>query len=404
MATARAHTFLWHAVLYAAVMFTVIALMALLITIINNAFGMVAVANTIDPKELVGNQQTLEDLDSPELISILEERLSTGFIRKLNFDLPLQDRAREQLRQLVVEHVVEQYVTRSWSLFESLFARRDILAYQEESEIQVALQFRSWLTPRFLTSAQSDSAEKSGVRVAILGSLWMMALSIAISFPIGVSAAIYLAEYAPDTRIVRFLQTNIYNLSGMPSILYGILGLTIFVRMLAPITSGAIFGIPNATAGSGRTILSAGATLALLILPIIIINAQEALKAAPQSLRDASYGVGATRWQTIRHHILPYSFDRVLTGGILATSRAVGETAPLVVIGAATFIVTNPATIFSKFTTLPIQIYQWTARPQGTYRAAAAAAIIVLLALLLVMNITAIILRNKMSRQKRDLR
>ena len=166
------------------------------------------------------------------------------------------------------------------------------------------------------------------------------------------------------------------------------MGLAIFVRLLGGLTQG-------------RTIISAGMTLALLILPIIIINSREAIKAVPASLRESSYGIGATKWQTIWHHVLPASFDRILTGTILAISRAVGETAPLVVVGASTFITVDPDSIFSKFTTLPIQIYQWSARPQEQFRNVAAAAIIVLLVLMLSMNAAAIITRNRIAKNRR---
>ena len=226
-------------------------------------------------------------------------------------------------------------------------------------------------------------------------------MCFALAFPIGVAAAIYLEEYATDNILNRLIRVNIYNLAGIPSIIYGILGLAIFVRVLEPLTSGRIFGLASDAAANGRTIISAAATLALLILPIIIINAQEAIRATPQSIRDSSYGLGATKWQTVRHHVLPYSIDRIITGAILALSRAIGETAPLVVIGAATFVTVDPKGIFSKFTTLPIQIYQWTARPQDEYRHLAAAAIVILLIMLFAMNSVAIILRNHYSKKRR---
>ena len=164
-----------------------------------------------------------------------------------------------------------------------------------------------------------------------------------MAFPLGVGAAIYLEEYARDNWLNRLIQTNINNLAGVPSIIYGILGLAIFVRALEPLTSGAIFGVGDPTTANGRTILSAGLTLALLVLPLIIINAQEAIRAVPSSLRQASYGLGATKWQTIWHHVLPNAIPGILTGTILAISRAIGETAPLVVIGASTYITFDPS-------------------------------------------------------------
>jgi phosphate transport system permease protein len=216
---------------------------------------------------------------------------------------------------------------------------------------------------------------------------------------LGVGAAIYLEEYATDNWINRLIRTNVNNLAGVPSIIYGMLGLAIFVRAMEPLTSGSLFGMVDPTTANGRTILSAGLTLGLLILPLIIINAREAVRAVPRSLREASFGLGATKWQTIWHHVLPSAMPGVLTGTILAISRAIGETAPLVVVGASTFITVDPSGPFSKFTTLPIQIYQWTARPQDEFRNIAAAAIIVLLILLLSLNATAVLLRNRFSRR-----
>ena len=238
------------------------------------------------------------------------------------------------------------------------------------------------------------------MRTAILGSLWTIAITIAFAFPLGVGAAIYLEEYATDNRLNRIIQTNINNLAGVPSIIYGMLGLAVFVRLLGSLTSGQVFGLVDPTTANGRTILSAGLTLGLLILPLLIINAQEAIKAVPGSLRQASFGLGATRWQTIWYHVLPNAMPGILTGTILAMSRAIGETAPLVVVGASTFITVDPSGPFSKFTTLPIQIYQWTARPQDEFRNIAAAAILVLLALLLTLNATAVILRNRFSKRR----
>jgi phosphate transport system permease protein len=220
----------------------------------------------------------------------------------------------------------------------------------------------------------------------------MILITMLVAVPVGVGAAIYLEEYASDTPLNRVIQANINNLAGVPSIIYGILGLAIFVRALEPLTSGALFGI---TGQNGRTILSASLTMALLILPVIIISSQEAIRAVPNSLRLGSYGLGATKWQTIWHHVLPVAFPSILTGLILSMSRAIGETAPLIVIGASTFIVTDPDGPFSSFTVLPIQIYNWTSRPQDEFRDIAAAAIITLLVLLLTLNSVAVILRNR---------
>jgi phosphate transport system permease protein len=261
------------------------------------------------------------------------------------------------------------------------------------------LEFRSWINAAFITNPQSPDPEAAGVRTAILGSLWMILITILVAFPIGVGAAIYLEEYAVDNRLNRLIQTNINNLAGVPSIIYGMLGLAMFVRLLEPLTSGSIFGLVDPTTANGRTILSAGLTLMLLVLPLVIINAQEAIRAVPNSLRQASLGIGATKWQTIWAHVLPNAIPGILTGTILAISRAIGETAPLVVVGASTFITFDPNSPFSKFTTLPIQIYQWTARPQDEFRNIAGAAILVLLFLLLTLNAGAILLRNRFGRR-----
>jgi phosphate transport system permease protein len=256
------------------------------------------------------------------------------------------------------------------------------------------------MTSDFVSSPQSSEPLIAGVRTAILGSLWIILFTVIFAFPIGVGAAIYLEEYASGDRwINRVIQTNINNLAAVPSIIYGILGLTIFVRLLEPLTSGSIFGLSSSATANGRTILAGSMTLAILVLPIIIINAQEAIRAVPNSLRQASYGLGATKWETVWSHVLPNSIPGILTGTILAVSRAFGETAPLIVVGVSTYITVDPANMFSKFTTLPAQIYQWTARPQDEWRNLAAAAILILLILLISMNAIAIVLRNKYSRK-----
>jgi phosphate transport system permease protein len=305
----------------------------------------------------------------------------------------------QHVQYLVVERVVQPEVQRVWSLVDSLFNRPQILAEAQRNYPDAVVQFRSWLSPSFVVSPQNPNPQLAGVRTAILGSLWVITITVLFSFPIGVGAAIYLEEYAIQNRINRFIQTNINNLAGVPSIIYGMLGLAIFVRAMEALTSGTAFGAADPTTANGRTIISAGLTLGLLILPIIIINAQEAIRAVPSSLRQASYGLGATKWQTIWTHVLPNALPGILTGTILSMSRAIGETAPLVVVGASTFITKDPAGPFSKFTALPIQIFQWTSRPQGEFRNIAAAAIIVLLVLLLSLNASAVILRNRYTKR-----
>ena len=384
----------WRIVFYAATATAIAALVVLLVTIFNSAFGLVLVQNEVEPTELVASGN-LTDLERSELIAILQANLSAGVMRRLNSsdatanpDGPLTERSVDALAQLVYKRVVNPTIIAAWSLGESLFDRHAIQRQQAEHP-GTTLQFRSWLNAQFLLSPQNPTPQRAGIRTALLGSLWMIVIVIVVSFPIGVAAAIYLEEYAlKDKWYNRVIEVNIYNLAGVPSIIYGLLGLAMFVRGLQAVTQG-------------RTIISAGLTLALLILPIIIINSREAIRAIPNGLRESSYGLGATKWQTIWYHVLPASFDRILTGTILAISRAVGETAPVVVVGASTFITVDPASLFSQFTTLPIQIYQWSARPQSQFRNVAAAAIIVLLVFMLSMNAAAIVMRNRISRQRR---
>lgn len=346
----------------------------------------------------------LRDLPKETLVTILENNVSPGVLRRFDSEQPIAERSRENLYELVRSRVVDPRVVRSWKLSESLLNKEEIVAFVETVP-QGELEWRSWLHLDFLVTPQSSTPELAGIRTAILGSLWVIFLTVIIALPIGVGGAVYLEEYAATVgnstlrRINSIIQTNINNLAGVPSIIYGMLGLTIFVRALEPITSGTLLGLADPTTANGRTILSASLTLVLLILPLIIINAQEAIRAVPQSLRQAGMALGATKWQTIWAHVLPNAIPGILTGNILAVSRAVGETAPLVVIGASTFITVDPTGPFSKFTVLPIQIYQWTARPQDEFRNIAAAAIIVLLVLLLSLNASAILIRNRFSKR-----
>jgi phosphate transport system permease protein len=240
------------------------------------------------------------------------------------------------------------------------------------------------LSPQFLSSFPSRFPEQAGIKAALAGTLWVVGLTTVVAVPIGIGAALYLEEYAPKNRFTAFIQTNIANLAGVPSIVYALLGLAVFVRSLA----------------LGRSVLSGALTLALLILPMVIIATQEALRAVPRSLREASFGLGATRWQTITRQILPAASGGILTGIILAISRAAGETAPLVTIGAATFIAYTPRSLSDGFTALPIQIFNWAARPQAGFHQDAAAASLVLLAALLALNGSAIVLRTRAARHR----
>lgn len=497
---------------------------------------------------------------------------------------------RGDIENLILENIVVLSVVDSWTLYDAIFnyepspeeaariaALPNEIASASDATTKAALEaelnalieghittlaaqdypdaelirFHSWLTDKFLQTPMSSEPYNAGIRTALLGSMLLMLIVIAVALPVGVGAAVYLEEYAKDNllaqipkkveavvkdwplpgtlkrRLIRLsnlnyiIEVNVRNLAGVPSIIYGMLGLAIFVRAFAPMTSGVAFGInvsvpedsriadlvdnalpvaftynedsviigiednpllndtqalelvrafryfgsPSAfntgnmsaeqaeaevakvlglsilsempadalsysqiisgyidlsasgitaeqfTALSnqlqsitaftvnGRTILSAALTLALLILPIIIINAQEALRAVPNTLREASYGLGATKWQTIWRTVLPAAVPGIMTGTILAVSRAVGETAPLIVVGASTFLLTDPTGPFSKFTVLPIQVYNWTSRPQEQFQSIAAAAIIVLLILVLVLNAAAITLRNRYSQR-----
>jgi phosphate transport system permease protein len=239
-----------------------------------------------------------------------------------------------------------------------------------------------WLSLDLLTNTPSRKPEEAGLRPALLGTLWVIGLTALFAFPVGVGAAVYLEEYAPNNRWTRLLKTNIANLAGIPSIVYGLLGLGVFVSLLA----------------LGRTVISGALTMALLILPVIIIASQEAIRAVPPSLRQAAFALGATRWQVARDHVIPAAMPGILTGIILSISRAMGETAPLLVVGAAAYVTFNPSGLMSKYTALPMQIYEWARRPQQEFQDLAAAAIIVLLVLLLMLNATAIYLRQRFAK------
>jgi ABC-type phosphate transport system permease subunit len=592
---------------YIAISIAVLALVSLFLNIINSAFGSIALYEEIDPATLTAEGTPLEELSSEELSLILAERApgrvpvllrdnATTLDDPSQFqDVPLQNMlgsypeefAGLSLREIrasltpdeyntfvagllaanmsqpamvnfVEIEVVNEIILENWPLVDAIFNYDQIVATVEgyrtqEDEAQAEIwgraeliRYHSWLNREFLTSPMSSIPAQAGIRTAILGSLYVMVLVIIFALPVGIGAAIYLEEYATDNWLNRLIETNVRNLAGVPSIIYGMLGLAVLVRLFAPVTAGQVFGfnlpettepmVVQAIAGvvgwdsmpdsafsilvaeqsaselnrlltnmtpaqqlqmvsalspqeleslqrlvpditlpapnpdavqrdtdaltdaqleelvatffryreprlidtglpprpdleaaisrtiepgqlseaefdalvlqleqyarvtiNGRTVISAALTLALLILPIIIINGQEALRAVPSLQREASYGLGATRWQTIWRSILPSALPGIMTGTILAVSRAVGETAPLILIGASTYIVTDPSSPFSKFTVLPIQIYQWTARPQTQFRSIAAAAIIVLLILMLTLNAIAIFLRNRYS-------
>ncbi|MDZ4750808.1 MAG: phosphate ABC transporter permease PstA [Flavobacteriales bacterium] len=231
----------------------------------------------------------------------------------------------------------------------------------------------------FITSMPSRFAEKAGILPALIGTLWILVLTAAISIPIGVASGVYLEEYGKKNRFAKFLEINIANLAGVPSIIYGLLGLEIFGRIMA----------------MGGSILAGSCTLALLILPVVIVSTREAIKAVPDTLRQASYGLGASKWQTLSRQVIPASAGGIVTGIILAISRAIGETAPLIVVGALVFVPFVPSGPMDQFTVLPIQIFNWVSRPEKEFGVNAAAAIIILLLVTFVMNGIALYLRNR---------
>ncbi|MFT4414370.1 phosphate ABC transporter permease PstA [Fredinandcohnia humi] len=242
-----------------------------------------------------------------------------------------------------------------------------------------------WINFDFITNKLSTDFERAGIMGAILGTLWLMIVVAPVTMLLGIGTAIYLEEYAKKGKFQSFIQTNISNLAGVPSIVFGILGLTVFVRSM----------------GLGNIVLAGGLTMSLLVLPIVVVASQEALRAVPQFLREASYGMGATKWQTIKKVVLPAAIPGILTGVILALSRAIGETAPLVVIGIPALLIPFPDSIFDKFTVLPMQIYYWTIDSAlvDEYANLAAATIVILLLILLLMNSIAVVIRNKFQKR-----
>lgn len=236
----------------------------------------------------------------------------------------------------------------------------------------------------FIVSFPSRKWQIAGIYPALIGSLWLIGLSALIALPMGIGAAIYLEEYGKNDRVAHLIEVNVANLAGVPSVIYGLLGLEIFVRIL----------------NWGHSVLSGAATMALLILPIVITASREALRTVPHHYRESCYALGATKWQTIRQVILPTAMPGILTGAILSISRALGETAPLIVVGAATYMAYAPDGLDSDFTTLPIQIFSWVSRPQKGFSMNAAAGILVLLIVLMILNGVAIALRNRYQKRR----
>ena len=265
------------------------------------------------------------------------------------------------------------------------------LLYSVLSEALAWLNLDGTSIKTLLTEIPSSKAVNSGLFPAIVGTLWVMGICVFVSFTVGVSAAIYLEEYSSGSRIAELIQTNIQNLAAVPSIVYGILGLSIFVAFFVMVAPGT----------DGKNVSAAGLTLALLIMPVVIVSSQEAIRAVPPSIREGGYALGGTKWQVIRRLVLPQAMPGILTGIILAVSRAMGEAAPLVIMGALSFVPFAPASPLDRFTVLPIQIYVWISKPQEEFHQLAAAGIVVLLIMLLGMNAFAIFLRNRLQKNLR---
>lgn len=404
--------------------------------VLNNTFGLVVISNVVDPHTLA--DRPLEELSKDELISILltqqpkripviirdryshvedtlftkvplSEAIAGANIPEAYQEMLITDLSREQqaevlaanvdqgqMLDLLTDNVIKPTVVQSWQLIPSIFDRASIEQEFAEKYPEDELVFRSWLSLDFITSSISSSATTAGLLTALLGTFWIIGITGTIAIVLGVGAAIYLEEYAQGNPLERLIEINIRNLAAIPSVIYGMLGLSVFVLSLEPLFSGRWLGYTDT---NGRTVLAAAATLALLILPNLIVTSQEAIRAVPRTIREASYGLGATQWQTISRQVLPAALPSILTGVILSVARALGETAPLLVVGASTFIGVNPSSPFSKFTVVPVQIYQWTSRPELEFRNVAAAAIIVLLGVMIILNLTAIITRNRFSQR-----
>lgn len=262
------------------------------------------------------------------------------------------------------------------------------LLYSVISEAVAWLNLDGTSIRTLLTEIPSSKAVNSGLFPAIVGTLWVMGICVFVSFTVGVSAAIYLEEYSGGSRLAELIQINIQNLAAVPSIVYGILGLSIFVTFFVVVAPGT----------DGKNVTAAGLTLALLIMPVVIVSSQEAIRAVPSSIREGGYALGGTSWQVIWRLVLPQAMPGILTGIILAVSRAMGEAAPLVIMGALSFVPFAPSSPLDRFTVLPIQIYVWISKPQEEFHHLAAAGIVVLLIMLLGMNAFAIFLRNRLQK------
>lgn len=314
--------------------------------------------------------KTRIDRDFPEIAEGMAEKIKTKEKRLANNEVAVTDEMRDEWRM--------DYLHSKYMADKKFF---DPLEMKPTFGQSVRVGFN--VLSSFFTSFPSRFFTKAGIYAALFGSLYLLIFTALFAVPTGIAAAVYLEEYAPKNRISQIIEVNIANLAGVPSIVYGILGLALFVR-----------GI-----GWGHTVIAGSATMSLLIMPVIIIAAREAIKAVPGSIRLGAYALGATRWQVIRHHTLPIAMPGILTGVILAMSRAIGETAPMILVGALSFVAFIPTGPFDEFTVLPIQIYNWASMPQAEFQELAAVGILVLLFVLLLMNSIAIIIRHRMQRR-----
>ncbi len=356
----------------------------LLLSVLNNVFGLVLLEYAVHPKQVYGDGEP-DRLDRNQLEDILSEHLTEHLKRRMESDRPVTERDSENLIEMINRYVLAPRILEAWTLGESLF-QQDAIRRVQNSRPGTTLQFRSWLSKDFLTSPQHQEPQFAGIRTALLGSLWILGVLVAIALPIGLGTAIYLEEYArPERWYNRLIEMNIDSLAGVPSLVFGLLGLAVFVPALASFE------------GDGRNVLAAGMTLSILVLPVVIMESREALRDVPLSLRMAGFSLGATRWQILQYHILPASMGRIISAMILAISRAFGEAAPLIVLGTSAFLSSDPVSLLSRAVALPVQIFQWTLRPQSQFRNNAAAAIVVLLLLSLLLNSLAVFVRHRAS-------
>jgi phosphate transport system permease protein len=423
----------WQGFFFFSNLFALFVLIILLASILNGVFGYEAREYTVQPSEL--SERPLTELSEEELIGLLtannpnqvrvllrdtlsrvpaEEfttRPMSDVLSGSTYDpaiatLTLRDLTPEQVGQILIDNlskdqmlsaiesiILKPVIRENWTFLESVFNRTGIEEETRTEYPEATLSIVSRLNWGFITNELSKDATRNGIIQPLTGTFWVVLVAILFALPIGTGAAIYLQEYATDNWINKFIETNIRNLAGVPSIIYGLLGFFLFVNVLRQFTSGAFLG---AESDNSRTLLSGGLTLGLVILPVIIINAREAIRAVPPSLREASFGLGATKWQTVSRVVFPQAFAGIMTGAILGIARAIGETAPLIVtMGAIAFTSGSVTSPFDRSPILPIVIYKWTTEPDAVIQSLVPAAILALLIMLLIINSVAIILRNR---------